>query len=70
MGYFAHLYLVETTSDSAGVEVATSVFSSDVGQRVFFSWTPGQRATGLYEYADGTLFSDTRLPLLAGYPVR
>lgn len=70
MGFFAHLYLVEATADDAGVEVVTSAFGRDLWPRTFFSWAPGQHATRLYEYAEGTLCADERLPLLPGFPVR
>jgi hypothetical protein len=70
VGFFAHLYLVEASADDAGVEVVTSAFGMDVWPRTFFSWAPGQRTTRMYEYADGTLCADERLPLLPGFPVR
>lgn len=69
MGYFANLYTVETTAHEDYVEVETSVYGGEAGERMYFSWGAGHRPGNLYSYAHGTLFSSKPLNLLPGYPL-
>ena len=70
MGFFANLYLVEAEADSSGGIVTTSVFGAESAPLVYFSWVQGVRDEHLYPYGDGTVFSNAKLDLLPGYPVR
>lgn len=70
MGYFANLYLVESDATKDSVTVETSVYGEGVGEKIYFSWGAGQRAGNVYAYAQDTLYSNTLLNLLDGYPLR
>lgn len=41
MGYFANLYTVEATAGENYVEVETSVYGGEAGERMYFSWGLG-----------------------------
>jgi hypothetical protein len=68
MGHFANLYVVDATADATGVKISTSVLGAEVGPKAYFSWGSAERPEGLHQYARGTIFSDTKLALLPGYP--
>lgn len=70
MGFFANLYLIEifTLQDSAIVE--TTIYGGHIEPKAYFSWGPAERPGGLQSYAHETLFSDTKLERLPGYPMR
>jgi hypothetical protein len=69
MGYFANLYVIDASADEDGVTLSTNVFGSEIAPRAYFSWGVGQRPPGMNEYADGTIFADSPLRLLPGYPL-
>ena len=69
MGYFAHLYVIDCSADQDGVTLVTNIFGSELAPTTYFSWGVGQRPPGMYEYADGTVVSETQLRLLPGYPL-
>jgi len=68
MGYFSYAYVVEGFADDDGVNQSTSIYAEHLDHPVFFSWGEGDRAPGLHSYANGTLFSDTKLTQAPGYP--
>jgi hypothetical protein len=69
MGYFANLYVVEVSTSASYIKVETSIFGAGLGQKAYFTWGPGSRSENLYSYGNGTIFSDTDLELLPGYPL-
>jgi hypothetical protein len=70
MGYFANLYIVETLADKDSVTIETSIYGGEIEPKAYFSWGPGHRSENLYSYAHETIFSDSKLNLLPGYPMR
>jgi hypothetical protein len=68
MGYFSYAYVVEGSADDQGVTLSTSIYAEHLDHPVFFSWAEGSRSPGLHSYADGTLYSDTKLSQVPGYP--
>lgn len=70
MGYFANLLLVEAEADAAGVSIDVSVYDGPVDEPAYFMWGEGSAPQTEYSFASGTLFTNTRLSLLQGYPRR
>jgi len=72
MGYFAYAYILEAEEDDTGLSMRRSVYEADLnssGGRALFSWDRGERPDGMFEYANGSLFSSQELKLLPGYPL-
>ncbi len=69
MGYFANLYVVEALATDEEVEVRTTIYRSEVGEKAYFCHGSGERPGGLQSYAGGTIFCDRELDLLPGYPL-
>jgi hypothetical protein len=70
MGYFANLYLIEIFTRQNSAIVETTIYGGHIEPRAYFSWGPGERTEGLQSYAHETLFSDTQLGKLPGYPMQ
>ena len=67
MGYFANLYVVEVSASANRIEMSTCVFGAAIG-RAYFCWGGGTQPRDLHAYARNTIFCDTPLQLLPGYP--
>jgi hypothetical protein len=70
MGYFANLYVVEASASENAIEIETSIYAGVMNPMAYFSWRPGVRTGRLRQYANGTLFSDSKLRRLPGYPMK
>ena len=71
MGYFANLYFIEAVQvENDAVEIITSIYKGDSADTPYFSWISGERPNELHSHAYETIFSDVRLKLLSGYPVK
>lgn len=70
MGYFGNLYLVEVYKEDALTKVKTTIYGGNLdGQTAYFSWGEGNRPKNqLYGFAGNTIFTDTQLIQLNGYP--
>lgn len=69
MGYFANLYIVEVSASETTAQMRTTIYGNDIGPVAYFCWGPGDRPEGLHSYAGGTVFCDSELKLLPGYPL-
>lgn len=71
MGYFGNLYLVEIYREGAKTKVKTTIYSGHLnGQTSYFSWGEGDRPPSqLHGFAGNTIFTNTQLIKLDGYPV-
>jgi hypothetical protein len=70
VGYSAYAYTVEAYAENAAVMQTVNCYRAPGGETALFSWAQGERAPGMHEYADGSLFCDAPLQLLSGYPRR
>lgn len=71
MGLFANLYLIESEQIKDNeIEIKTTIYSGETGNPpFFFSWIRGNSDNFLHGYANNTIFCDTTLRPLNGYPV-
>jgi hypothetical protein len=69
MGYFANLYVVQAETTNKGITIRTMIYCSENVTRAYFCWGPGERPSGLFSFAEKTVFCDTELRLLPGYPL-
>ena len=69
MGYFSNLYVVEIDADDRVITARTSVYEGESSGAPYFSWGPGERGPGVTPYARDTIFCDSPLKILPGYPL-
>ena len=71
MGYFSYLYLIEADKlNEEYLNIQTTIFQGGSGDVPYFSWIPGTRKHQLQAYANGTIYSNTHLYPIEGYPVK
>lgn len=69
MRYFTNLYLVEALAGPTGVQVNTTIYGAQSGA-AYFSWGAGARPAGAEGYAADTVFCESALRVLPGYPMQ
>jgi hypothetical protein len=70
MGFFGYLYLIEAEQLSdKSINIRTTILEGGSGTIPYFSWAPGAREDKLHAYANESIYSNTELHPLEGYPI-